>query len=137
MMDFRKVRKLSARMKCGCNPLITKLHVNQQVKNADDTKDDIPVVCDTWISYWKTFTMEDIPTTCPLCGKALTEDEADGCHILIKPRSIISNDDYSKKEYIIPGHHECNCQFGEDFKLKIGIGAVEAIKKEINQETDL
>lgn len=129
MADFRKARNLSARIECGCNPRVANLYKDQQVKNADDTQNDLPVYGDTWINYWKVFTMEDIPTVCPLCGKELTEDEADGCHIQIKSQSIMSNGNYEKTEYIIPGHHKCNCQFGEEFKLKIGIKAVEAIKK--------
>ena len=129
MSDYRRIRNLSARMECGYNPSIINLHVNQQVKNADETQDDLPVYGDTWINYWKVFTMEDIPTVCPLCGKVLTEDEVDGCHIQIKSQSIMSNGNYEKTEYIIPGHHKCNCQFGKEFNLKLGVKAIEAIKK--------
>lgn len=129
MADFRKARNLSARIECGCNPNIIKLHKAQQVKNAEYTQDDIPIVCNTWIKYWKTFTMEGVPDVCPLCGKQMTEDDADGCHVMIKSQSIMSNGNYGTTEYIIPGHHKCNCQFGEEFNLKIGIKAVEAFKK--------
>ena len=129
MADFRKARNLSARMECGCNPGIIQMHKDQQVKNAYNTGDDNPVACNSWIDYWKTFAMEDIPMVCPLCGKELSEDEADGCHIQIKSQSIMSNGKYEKTVYIIPGHHKCNCQFGAEFKLKIVIKAVEAIKK--------
>ena len=129
MADFRKARNLSARMECGCNPGIIQMHKDQQVKNAYNTGDDAPVLCNSWIDYWKTFAMEDIPMVCPLCGKELSEDEADGCHIQIKSQSIMSNGKYEKTVYIIPGHHKCNCQFGAEFKLKIEIKAVEAIKK--------
>lgn len=129
MGNYRRPRNLIAKIECGCDPCITNLRVNQQIKNADNTQDDDPVFGGKWINYWKIFTMEDIPETCPFCGKKLVADEAEGCHIQIKSQSIISNGTYDSKLYIIPGHHECNCQFGEEFNLKIGVKAVEAIKK--------
>lgn len=129
-MDVRKVKSLIARMESGCDPESKQLPKGQQVKNADDTQNDLPGYGDTWINYWKVFSMKDIPTVCPLCGKELSEDEVDGCHIQIKSQSIMSNGNYEKTEYIIPGHHKCNCQFGEEFDLKIDIKAVEAIKKQ-------
>lgn len=129
MSDYRKARNLSARMESGCNPSIIRLHVNQQIKNADDTAKDFPVYGESWINYWKTFTMEDIPELCPFCGEKLIASKAKGCHIQIKSQSIMSTGNYEKTEYIIPGHQECNCQFGEEFNLKIGVKAVEAIKK--------
>lgn len=129
-MDVRKVKSLIARMESGCDPESKQLPKGQQVKNADDTQNDLPGHGDTWINYWKVFSMKDIPTVCPLCGKELSEVEADGCHIQIKSQSIMSNGNYEKTEYIIPGHHKCNCQFGKEFDLKIDIKAVEAIKKQ-------
>ena len=129
-MDVRKVINLNARMESGCNPESKQLPKGQQVKNADDTQNDLPGCGDTWINYWKVFSMKDIPTVCPLCGKELSEDEADGCHIQIKSQSIMSNGNYEQTEYIIPGHHKCNCQFGKEFDLKIDIKAVKAIKKQ-------
>lgn len=129
MIDYRKIRNLNARMECGCNPGIITLHKSQQVKNADNTGDDNPVVCNAWIDYWKTFTMEDIPDVCPLCGEPMTDDDSKGCHVLIKSQSAMGNGNYGATKYIIPGHHKCNCQFGEEFELKIEIKAVEAIKK--------
>ena len=89
MADYRKIRNLSARMDCGCNPGIITLHKSQQVKNADNTGDDNPVVCNAWIDYWKTFTMEDIPDVCPLCGEPMTDDDSKGCHVLITDAKVI------------------------------------------------
>ena len=129
MIDYRKIRNLSARMELGSNPNIIRLHKFQLVKNADDTGNDVPVVCNAWIDYWKTFTMEDIPDVCPLCGEQITDDDSKGCHVLIKSQSDMGNGNYEATKYIIPGHHKCNCQFGEEFNLKIDIKAVEAIKK--------
>ena len=77
-------------MECGCNPGIITLHKSQQVKNADNTGDDNPVVCNAWIDYWKTFTMEDIPDVCPLCGEPMTDDDSKGCHVLIKSQSAMA-----------------------------------------------
>lgn len=116
-------------MELGGNPNIIRLHKSQLVKNADDTGNDVPVVCNAWIDYWKTFTMEDIPDVCPLCGEPITDDDSKGCHVLIKSQSDMGNGNYEATKYIIPGHHKCNCQFGEEFNLKIEIKAVEAIKK--------
>lgn len=127
MPDFRKARNLSARMDCECNPNIIKLHKGQQVKNAVDTGDDDPIVGNTWIDYWKTFTMQDTPDVCPLCGNPMAD--CVGCHVLIKSQSIMSNGNYETTEYIIPGHQKCNCQYDEEFDLKIAIKTVEAIKK--------
>ena len=129
MIDYRKIRNLSARMELGSNPNIIRLHKFQLVKNADDTWNDVPVVCNAWIDYWKTFTMEDIPDVCPLCGEPITDDDSKGCHVLIKSQSDMGNGNYEATKYIIPGHHKCNCQFGDEFNLKIDIKAVEAIKK--------
>lgn len=36
---------------------------------------------------------------------------------------------WSSKKYIIPGHHDCNMQLGDEFDARIGIKAVEAIEK--------
>lgn len=116
-------------MELGSNPNIIRLHKFQLVKNADDTGNDVPVVCNARIDYWKTFTMEDIPNVCPLCGEPITDDDSKGCHVLIKSQSDMGNGNYEATKYIIPGHHKCNCQFGEEFNLKIDIKAVEAIKK--------
>ena len=44
MIDYRKIRNLSARMELGSNPNIIRLHKSQLVKNADDTGNDVPVV---------------------------------------------------------------------------------------------
>lgn len=48
MIDYRKIRNLSARMELGSNPNIIRLHKSQLVKNADDTGNDVPVVCNAY-----------------------------------------------------------------------------------------
>lgn len=123
------MKSLNARMESGCNPDIKQLPKGQQVKNAHSTGDDDPCYRESWIDYWKAFATEDIPDVCPLCGKSMTGDDSKGCHVLIKSKSAIG-DGYGEKKYIIPGHQKCNCQFGEEFDLKIDIKAVEAIKKQ-------
>jgi hypothetical protein len=131
-MSLTDSLNLIARME-GYNPDVKDLPAKQQVKNAKGSGDDVPVFGETWIKYWKIFTKKEIPSVCPLCGNAITEKETEGCHILIKSHpsngTCDGNGSYEKKEYIIPGHHKCNCQFDEEFELEKDITAVEALKK--------
>ena len=103
-------------------------------RNADKIGYDDPKVGDTWKEYWQIFTQEDIPTTCPFSGKALAEDEVDGCHVNFPTYKFFEKEEkgdyqYDDKMYIIPGHHGCNMQQGEEFDAKITVKAVEAIEK--------
>lgn len=129
MIDFKKSRYIIAIQESKRTPLVKELLANQYIKNAVNTQEDHPIYGKDWITYWEMFAQEDIPEICPFCGDELKKDEAEGCHILIKSQIVLGKDDYGKTEYIIPGHHKCNCQFDEGFKLANGVKAVEAIKK--------
>ena len=94
--------------------------------NADITGDDDPKVGGSWKEYWKIFTKEDFPTTCPFCGKPLVDDDVSGCHIKIA--GMLSGS-WSMKKFIIPGHQNCNLKVNDEFTAKISLTAVEAIKK--------
>ncbi len=80
----------------------------------------------SWKKYWKIFTLQDFPNVCPFCGLPMSEDEVEGCHIKVKGRLT---GELSTKEYIIPGHHECNMQSERPFSAKITLYAVEAIER--------
>ncbi|MBQ9546386.1 MAG: hypothetical protein IJU90_03770 [Bacteroidales bacterium] len=97
------------------------------VKNAEKTADELPLVGNSWIEYWQIFTIQDIPRRCPLCGNPMSEKDVDGCHIQIEEGGLLKC--YSKKKYIIPGHHGCNMKLGAEYQMKFGITVVEAIKK--------
>lgn len=114
------------RLSTDLRPEIRTLFADQHFKNAERTGDDKTAVGRSWKEYWQIFTQEDFPTTCPFCGLPMNEDEVDGCHIKIKGSLLGS---WSVKKYIIPGHHGCNMQLGEEFDAKITVKAVEAIEK--------
>lgn len=108
-------------------PEIKTLYVGQHSKNAELTCDERATVGSSWKEYWQIFTQEDFPATCPFCGEPMSEDEIDGCHINILGLGLLGR--WSDKKYIIPGHHECNMQQGEEFDAKISVVAVETIEK--------
>lgn len=107
-------------------PEVRTLFVGSKFKNAVRTSDDQAAVGSSWKEYWQIFTMEDFPTKCPFCGEPLAEIDIDGCHIKIMGTVLGS---WSVKKYIIPGHHACNMQLGDEFISKIQVEAVEAIEK--------
>lgn len=117
------IKKLSTSL----NPEIRTLYVGQRFKNAERTGDDKAAVGSSWKEYWQIFTQEDFPKSCPFCGLPMKEDEVDGCHIKIMGLGLLGR--WSDKKYIIPGHHGCNMQLGEEFNAKITVKAVEAIEK--------
>lgn len=107
------------------NPKILCLKEGSKIRNASHTGDDHPNE-GTWLEYWKEHTKEAIPLVCPFCGKLLIEGpDVDGCHI----RYYDDKGFISRNEYIIPGHHRCNCQFQQDFVLKKSVNAVEVENK--------
>lgn len=109
----------------GIVPEIKQLTRGQLFKNAERTGDDKAGVGSSWKEYWEFFAKQGFPPTCPFCGMPMTEDEIDGCHINV---AGVLNGIWSAKKYIIPGHHRCNMQQGEEFVAKIGIKAVEVIE---------
>jgi len=121
--ELLKAKKLSTDL----NPEIRTLYIGQHFKNAVRTSDDKAAVGSSWKEFWQIFTQEDFPATCPFCGLPMKEDEVDGCHIKIMGLGLLGR--WSEKKYIIPGHHGCNMQLGEEFNAKIIVKAVEAIEK--------
>lgn len=117
-----RIKKLMAHI----TPEIRTLYVGQHFKNAERTSDDRATVGSSWKEYWQIFTQEDFPATCPFCGLPMSE-EIDGCHINILGLGLLGR--WSAKKYIIPGHHGCNMQQGEEFDAKNTVKAVEAIEK--------
>lgn len=105
------------------------MNVNTGFRNAENTADEKAAVGGSWKEYWKTFTREDFPKVCPFCGKALAEEETDGCHVNILMQDSIGRKYYSRKNYIILGHHACNMQQGDEFASSTIVSAVEAIEK--------
>lgn len=102
--------------------------------NAKDTASEKSITGESWINYWKKMTGDDLPAICPLCGYPLNEQDADGCHIVF-PKGIeamtgLMNKDLARIKYIIPGHHKCNCQFGQLIQIKHSVDAVLAFVKE-------
>lgn len=105
---------------------IRTLNEGQHFKNAERTRNEHAAVGESWKEFWQIFTLEDFPDTCPFCGEPLQVNEIDGCHIKI---AGFLEGSWSSKKYIIPGHHGCNMQLGDEFDARIGIKAVEAIEK--------
>lgn len=102
---------------------VQNLPVNTRIKNAEDTEDDNPPIGYGWIDYWKLYTGLQEPEYCPMCGQRFTDDnKAEGCHI-----KLYHNGSASEKTYIIPGHHNSNTQFGQDFTLQSDVETVEVI----------
>jgi len=107
------------------------ISVGHQIRNAEHTSDEKAAVGDSWKRYWQIFAAEDYPSICPFCGEELKEDDIDGCHINIQRLHLYeSNTYYPDKKYIIPGHHACNMQLGDEFVVECDILAVEAIEKD-------
>ena len=115
--------------KSGIKPQVENLFQGYPIKNAEHTSDDKAFVGGSWKQYWKIFAQEDFPVLCPFCGKPLNEDDIDGCHVVLGKSILFENVIYNRMKYIIPGHHECNMQLGEEFRPKIQLKAVEAIEK--------
>lgn len=100
------------------------------VFNARNTGDQKTITGQPWIEYWKTITGLAVPDICPFCGGSLNEGDAEGCHVVIvKDIEVRLNSiaqDVIRPQYIIPGHHECNCQFGKMMQIKNPVVAVVA-----------
>lgn len=117
IVDFELTKDIKRRYSVRNLPLGTK------IKNAEDTGNDDPPLGDSWIEYWKMYTGNHVPERCPMCGRSFTNDnKAEGCHI-----KIYNNGNISEKKFIIPGHHNCNTQFGQDFALQSDVETVEVI----------
>ena len=106
-------------------PDIKTLFQGQRFKNEERTGDDKAAVGQGWRDYWQIFTQESFPISCPFC-LPMTEEEVDGCHVRIRGILLES---WSANKYIIPGHHECNMKFGDEFDARSVVKAVEAIEK--------
>lgn len=98
------------------------------VFNARNTGDEKAMNGQPWIEYWKTITGLNIPDICPFCGKSLNEGDAEGCHVVIAKGIEASLNsiaqDIIRPQYIILGHHECNCQFGKMMQIMNPVVAV-------------
>lgn len=110
----------------GIVPEVKHLIKGQLYKNAERTGDNKVGLGSSWREYWEFFAQQGFPLTCPFCGLPMRVDEVDGCHIHV---AGALNGSWSVKKYIIPGHHRCNMQQGEEFVAMIGVKAVEAIEK--------
>lgn len=110
-----------------------KRRITKFIKNEVGTDRD-PIVGDSWIRYWL-WNSNQYLSKCPRCGSILKLTEssmfkiAEGAHI----RLLEEDNSLSKKVYIVPMCHECNCQFGGMLQVKNGcedIIVVEEIYKE-------
>lgn len=107
-----------------------RISAGQIFRNAERTSDEKAAVGGSWKRYWQIFAAEDYPAVCPFCGEELKEDDIDGCHIEIRRQKLFEEGFYYlEKKYIIPGHHSCNMQLGDEFHAEIDIVAIEAIEK--------
>ena len=125
MTEHQKKLLYVKRLSTNLRPEIRTLFKERHFKNAERTGDDKAAEGGSWKGYWQIFTQEDFPTVCPFCGLPMSEEEIDGCHIKI---AGLLTGSWSVKKYIIPGHHGCNMQLGEEFDAQITIKAVEAIE---------
>lgn len=91
------------------------------VFNVRNTGDQKTMNGQLWIEYWKTITSLAVPDICPFCGESLNEGNAEGCLVVIaKDIEVRLNSiaqDVIRPQYIIPGHHEFNCQFEKMMKI--------------------
>lgn len=126
MNDIRRISFMIKRLRARCSPLRRNLPIGQLARNAERTCNEHAAAGSSWKEYWQVFTLKDFPTTCPFCGRLLAEADIDGCHIEIADRLIGG---WSARKYIIPGHHNCNMQRGEEFSVKMTIPAVEAVER--------
>lgn len=115
--------------KSGIQPEVVNLFVGYPFKNAEQTSDVNAAIGGSWKQYWKIFAREDFPRICPFCGESLDDDDLDGCHVNIGKTVHGNTVAYSRKKYIIPGHHACNMQLGDCFASKVAVKAIEAIEK--------
>lgn len=129
MDQVERLRLLIEAHKSGIQPEVVNLFAGYPFKNAEHTSDDKAAAGGSWKQYWKTFAREDFPKVCPFCGDPLDEDDIDGCHVNIGKTMLGNTVAYSRKKYIIPGHHACNMQLGDKFIGKIAVKAVEAIEQ--------
>ena len=114
----------------GLNPEIRTIYKGDWIKNAQRTSDEHAAVGGSWKEYWQIFTLQDFPTKCPFCGETLEEEDINGCHIKVSGPIIGKTaKTWSRKIYIIPGHHKCNMKLDAEFQAKINITAAEAIEK--------
>ena len=113
------------------SPEKVKVRKGQVIRNAEYTSVEKAAVGGSWKRFWQMFALVDYPTKCPFCGKNLNEDDIDGCHVNIQRQYMFREGTYfTSKKYIIPGHHDCNMQLGDEFSAEMDIYAVEAIEKE-------
>ena len=129
MEIFEKISLISEAFRSGINPEVVNLFQAYPFKNAEHTSDDKAFTGGSWKQYWKIFAQDDFPDKCPFCGKPLSDDDIDGCHVVLGKSMQFDTVEYNQKKFIIPGHHTCNMQLGEEFKSKFQIKAVEAIEK--------
>ena len=130
MDKFEKIRLILEARDSKLHPEVVTMFEIMPFKNAERTSDDKAATGGSWKKYWKVFTQQDFPTTCPFCGEPLEEDDIDGCHINVGRSILGSKVTYGQKKFIIPGHHACNMQLGAEFKCKIDVKAIEAIEKD-------
>ena len=108
------------------------------VFNAKNTGDQKTMNGQPWIEYWKTITGLAVPDICPLCGESLNEGDAEGCHVIIAKDIEVSiksiAQDVIRSQYIIPGHHECNCQFEKMMKIMNPVVAVVAYSRKTDEK---
>lgn len=128
MDQVEKFSLLLKAHKSGIRPEFIDLFTGFPFKNAEHSSDDKAAVGGSWKQYWKIFALEVFPTVCPFCGEPMSEDKIDGCHVNIGKTTLGNVVAYSRKKYIIPGHHACNMQLGDCFKSKIAIKVVEAFE---------
>ena len=126
MNDIRRISLMFKRLRARFSPQKRIMLIGQLARNAERTGNEHAAAGSSWKEYWQVFTLKDFPTTCPFCGRPLAEADIDGCHIEIADRLIGG---WSARKYIIPGHHNCNMQRGEEFSVKMTIPAVEAVER--------
>lgn len=126
MNEIRRFSLMIKRLRTRFSPLRRDLQIGQLARNAERTANEHAAAGNSWKEYWQVFTQRDFPTTCPFCGQPLAEEDIDGCHIEIADRLVGG---WSTKKFIIPGHHDCNMQLGEEFTSKLSLPAVEAIER--------
>lgn len=135
-MDQNKIKSTIEKIKESGAFFHKHLDKGDFVFNARDTTDEKSIIGGSWIEYWKKMAGVKLPVICPLCGSPLNERDADGCHVIF-PKGIEAmtgslNNKIDRQKYIIPGHHKCNCQFGQLIQIKYPIDAFLAFSKITN-----
>ena len=126
MNEIRRISLMLKKLRASFTPHRRNLQFGQLARNAERTANEHAAAGSSWKEYWQVFTLRDFPTTCPFCGQPLAEADIDGCHIEIADRLVGG---WGARKFIIPGHHNCNMQQGEEFTSKLTVPAVEAIER--------